>query len=145
MGFGLSSFGLSPYGTGTPETSAVPASGAAGSRYINPATRDYQQDPTTGQLAQMPSTRQRVLLALLTVQGSSSVYGRFGIKLPRKMGTSFEVEMRFAVRAALRHLTDAEKVIRIDSITVERGAGSRSRTTVSYTDLATGETDQASI
>ncbi len=139
-GVGLSSFGLSPYGTGTPVEGEAPPTGTAGSRYINPATRDYQQDPITKQLAQMPGVRQRVLLAVLTLANSSTVY-KGGIRQPRKMGTFFRAEMTQAVRATLRILTDVEKVIRIDSITVERGSGGRSRTTIEYTDLTTGASD----
>src|SRR5262245_27076239 len=140
-GIGLSSFGLSPYGTGTPVTGAAPPTGTAGSRYINPATRDYEQDSTTKQLAQMPAIRQRVLLAVIPAFHSSTVY-EGGIKTPRKMGTLFKTEMHNAVRATLKQLTDVEKVIRIDSITVERGGNSgRSRTTIEYTDLTTNLSD----
>lgn len=143
-GVGISSFGLSPYGTGTPATGEAPPTGSAGSRYINPATRDYEQDTTTKQLAQMPGVRQRVLLAVLTLARSSTVYPG-GIKQPRKMGTLFVAEMHQAVRATLRILTDVEKVVRIDTITVERGTGGRSRTTIEYTDLTTGEPDSVKV
>lgn len=144
-GLGLSSAGLCPYGTGTPITGAAPPTGQAGSRYINPATKDYEQDTTTKQLAQMPAIRQRVLLAVLTVFRSSTVYNG-GIKTPRKMGTLFETEMKQAVRATLRILTDVEKVVRIDSITVKRGGNSgRSMTTIEYTDLTTNLTDSVTV
>lgn len=144
-GFGVYPAGLAPFGLNTPIPVNAPATGAAGSRFINPATKDYQQDPTTGQLAQMPAVRQRVLLALLTLVNSSSVNPAFGVRLPRKMGTFFESEMRLAIRAALKQLTDVEKIVRIDGISVERGTGGRSRTTVSYTDLTTGQPDQVEI
>ena len=135
---------MTPFGLGTPIPTGDPPDGASGTRYLNPATRDYQVDTTTGQLAQMPSIRQRVLLALLTVRGSSTASPGFGIVAPRKMGEQFDVEMKQAVRSALKQLTDVEKVVRIDGIIVERGARSRSRTTVIFTDLITGEGDSVS-
>jgi len=144
-GFGVYPSCVSPYGLGTPTPAAEPASGPAGSRYINPATGDYEQDPTTRQLAQMPTTRQRVLLAVKTLQSSISVKRTFGIKLPRKMGTLFDSEMKQAVRSALHHLTDDEAVIRIDGITVVRGRAGRSETTIEWFDLETGKSDSLSF
>lgn len=144
-GYGVYPSAVSPFGLGTPIPAAAPPNGPSGTRFIDPATGDYKQDPTTKQLAQMPSTRQRVLIALKTVVKSSTVNPSFGIKPPRKMGTFFESEQTQAVRAALAHLTDTEQVIRIDAITVERGINSRSRTTVAFTDLTTGKTDKVAI
>jgi hypothetical protein len=119
--------------------------GESGTRFIDPATKDYRQDPTTRQLAQMPSTRQRVLIAVTTERRSASVNLQFGIKAPRKMGTFFESEQRQAVQAALRHLTETEQAIRVDAITVERGINGRSRTVISFTDLATGRPDKVAV
>lgn len=143
-GFGAYSFGLGPFGTGSPAEAPEPPTGSAGSRWIDPGTRDYALDGETGQLKQMPGVRQRVLLALATIQGSASTAPRFGVRLPTKMGTTFEAECRQATQAALRHLTDLEQVIRVDQILVERGARSRARVTVSYTDISTGERDSVS-
>lgn len=140
-GFGVYPSALSPFGLGTPIPAEEPAEGPSGSRYINPATGDYEQDPVTRQLAQMPATRQRVLLAVMTLRESSSVKRDFGIRLPRKMGTTFDSEMRQSVRTALRHLTDSDAVIRIDSIDIERARAGRSLTTVNFTDLTTGKPD----
>lgn len=142
MGWGTSPWGTGAYGLGTPVTAAAPPDGPAGSRYINPASRDYQLDSSTGQLAQMPPVRQRVLLTVMTVLGSSSVNPAIGTRAPRKMGTQFEAQTRASVRSAFHQMTDVEKVIRIDRIDVERGAGGRARTTIVYTDLTTEEQDQ---
>ena len=144
-GYGVYPSAMSPFGLGTPIPATPPPTGEAGTRYINPATGDYQQDPTTRQLAQMPSTRQRVLLATMTLRRSSSVNTTFGIDPPRRMGTFFDSEMKFAVRAALRHLTETEQVIRIDDITVERGINGRSRTTIAFTDLTTEKPDKVAV
>jgi hypothetical protein len=141
-GFGIYPSAVSPFGLATPIPATPPPSGPSGTRFINPATGDYQQDPTTRQLAQMPSTRQRVLLAVTTLKKSSTVNPNFGIRPPRKMGTLFDSEQRHAVRAALQHLTETEQVIRIDAITVERGISGRSRTIIDFTDLETGQPDK---
>jgi hypothetical protein len=131
-------------GLGTPVSADPPPDGAAGSRYLNPATRDYQIDGTTGQQAQMPMVRQQVLIALTTLAKSATTLDWLGIKLPRKMGNRFQGEVEVSVRSALRHLTDTQKVIHIDGITAERGAAGRGRITVSFTDLTTGKADKVS-
>ena len=135
-------FGSGPFGQGTPVDATAPPSGAAGSRFLNPATGSYQVDPVSGQLAQMPALRQRVLLALITVLGSSSALQTMGIGWPSKMAPSFTAEVTAAVKAALRQMVDVEGAMLIDGITVEQGTGGRARVTVSYTPTDTGESDE---
>ncbi len=144
-GFGSAPFGSSGVGLGVPVNSTDPPDGAAGCRYINPRTGDYEVDEDTRQLKQMPATRQKVLLALKTLYGSSSILPTWGIQAPKKMGDTFEADMQAAVRAALRTLTDVQKVIRIDNIIVQKGAGGRSKTTVVYTDTSSGVDDRVTI
>jgi hypothetical protein len=132
-------------GLGTPVSASAPAEGPAGSRYIDQATKDYAQDPGTGQLKQMPKVRQQVLLAVTTLLGSASTLNKFGIRMPRKMGDRFQAEMTNSVRAALRHLTDTQKVIRLDGVTAVHGRGGRGLTTISWTDLTTGKPDQVTL
>ena len=84
---------------------------------MNPATGDYEQDLVTGQFAQMPPLRQRVVLALRTLLRSSAAVPTMGVELPRKMGTTYAAEVRNAVLVALRQLVEVEKVMRIDGIT----------------------------
>jgi phage baseplate assembly protein W len=134
--------GSGPFGLGTPATSEPPPTGPAGSRYLNPATRDFEVDQVTGQFAQMPPVRQRVLLALITIRGSSSVLPSFGVHVPPKMNELFEAQVRNSVASALRQLTDVEQVIRVDRIDVERGTGGRALITVSYTNLQSGEEEE---
>jgi hypothetical protein len=143
LGMGVAPMGSSPMGVGQPEDAPPPPTGHGGCRFINAATGDYEIDPVTGQYAQMPPVRQRVLIALLTIRGSNSANPALGIKRPRKMGDRFQAEMEQAVRESLRQLTEVENVMAIDFILVERGAGGRARVTVSYEDLTTGERDQA--
>jgi len=142
----ISQIALTPFGIGTSApTGSTPPSGAAGTRYINPATRDYEIDTATGQLKQMPTARQRVLLAVLTLQRSVSIDIQRGIKLPRKMTPTFEVEMQQSVRTALFQLTDVEKIVLLQGVDVVRGESGRSMTTIRFIDLTTGESTEVSF
>lgn len=143
FGLGLMSFGTGPAGIYEPATVVPIPIGATGSRYINPNTGDYQIDKKTGHMAQMPKTRQRVLLALSTLKSSATAVPAFGFRPPRKIGSSFDAEMKFAVRSALKHLTiEQSPVIQIQEIIVKRTGASRSEVTVVYIDLLSGNTDQ---
>jgi phage baseplate assembly protein W len=137
-GLGNSALGTSPFGLGTPVAAAVLPTGSAGSRFIAPGTGDYEHDAETGQLKQMPRSRQKVLLALKTERGSSSVLREFGLLRPRKIDGAIERTAYNAVRAALYHLTDVERCIRLDSVLVGARAGGRLTLTVAFTDLETG-------
>lgn len=141
-GAGTIEAGFGPCGLGTPISGEPAPLPGAGSRYINPATRDYEQNAVTKQLKQMPAVRQRVLLALITVVGSSTAMTGLGVRLPRKMGTTYEAEVRAQVMLALNQLVQVEKVIRVDAIDVLRGSGGRSQITVSYTETSTGLQDR---
>lgn len=127
------SAGSGPFGAGTPVTTEAPPTGAAGSRYINPATKDYEQDARSKQLAQMPAVRQQFLLVLTTILASSTTLQRFGIGAPRKMGDSFETEMKQEIVRRSAHITELQRAARIDNIKVEKGSGGRARITLSYT------------
>lgn len=133
------------FGVGESEEAAAPPDGPSGTRFLNPASRDYEVDDFTGHLKQMPALRQRVLLALMTELGTSTVRPEFGVQRPRKMGNRFEADMQAAVRAALAHIVNAGE-IQIDGVDVLRGAGGRAQVTVRYRDPATPEeTQDASV
>jgi hypothetical protein len=61
------------------------------------------------------------------------------------MGDQYANEVLVRVRTALRHLTDQQKVIRLDGVKTEKGMGGRSRITVSFTDISTGKADEVTI
>ena len=146
-GIGLQGAGITAAGIGTYTTIVEPADPSNGSRYINPYTRDFELDPSTLQLAQMPGTRQLVLLALATIQGSSTALPSLGVKMPSKIGASFVADVTASVRSALAHLTrEDDPVIALESVKVERAnVPGRGIVTVSYTDLASGETDEVNV
>lgn len=140
-GFGAMPFGGGPFGLATPPAPAEATTGGGGSRFIDPTSKDYGVDSATGQYAQMPPTRQQVLIALTTLFNSSGVTN-FGVRLPKRMGDTFEAECKSAVASALRHLTEIQKVIRVDLVKIDKGAGGRARITVQWFDLVTGQRDQ---
>ena len=145
-GAGAAPAGSSAAGIGTVATVAAAPKPGAGSRFINQLTGDYEVDPTTGQYAQMPPVRQRVMLALTTVIGTSTAQPQLGLKAPRKIKSTYVAEMQIAVRSALRHLTREDApVIRIQAIDVVKIGVGRVRVTVSYLDLTTGRPDTAAI
>ncbi len=142
-GFGLFSAGTGAFGLGTPTVAPAEPTGTIGSRWINAATRDYEIDPGTGNLKQMPSVRQQVLLAIATIEGSATSSPRFGVAVPNKMGTTFEAECKNACRSALNHLTSAvPPIIRINNMLVVKGKNSRAEITIDFTDLITDEDDR---
>lgn len=135
----------SPFGIGTPVTATEPPTGKLSlSRYLNPGTGAPQADSATGHLATMPRVRQRFLILLRTLRGSSSVLPEFGLDLPVKMDGTFERRCEASIRAGAASMTDVEKVARIDGIAVTRLALGRVHVVVSFTDLTTGTADQAS-
>lgn len=145
-GFGSSAFGTFAFGVGVPAALTATPLPEAGSRFINPRTRDFEVDSNTEQLAQMPKTRQRVLLAVTTVRSSSTAIPGMGLAMPDRIGGAFETQTRFAYRSALAHLTREESpVIQIDDIKVEVYAVGKVLVTISYTDLATGEPDTVAV
>lgn len=139
-GLGNAPLGRSPYGLvyEAPTTAQPDASSLR--RWLDPITGQYVL-AADGSFEQMPAIRQRVVLALGTVQGSIGVLADFGKSSPNIMGTRFAAEEEAAVRLALRQLTDVEAVIRIDRITIERSSQipGRWRTTVSYVETATDQ------
>lgn len=145
-GFGLFSAGTGPFGLWSPDEAPAQATGSVGSRWIDPATRDYAVNPGTSNLLQMPSVRQQVLLALMTVELSAATAPRFGVSVSSKMDNKFENQTKDSCRIALRHLTEPDPpVIRINNITVTKGRNSRAGILVDYTDLSTGERDTAEV
>ena len=116
--------------------------GLGDARFINPSTG--QPEIVNGQFGKMPRTRQRVMLAMGTALGSASASQKVGVRRPPKMGNGFENELKQALLAALRQLTDVERLISIRRIDVIRNM-TRSQATVSYVDLVTGSNQVASI
>lgn len=147
-GYGIQGAGVTAAGIGEPATIVDNPEPSDGSMYINPYTKDYELDASTGQLAQMPPVRQMVLLALSTIKGTATALPWLGISYPSKITQSFESECIASVNAALSHLTrEDDPQITIDRVSVEVASGiqGRAKITVSYTDLTTGEYDAVSI
>lgn len=138
MGLGISPCGGFPLGFGEPTAAGAPPTLTQCSREIDPATKDYSINASTKGFSRMTGTRQRVVLAITTAFQSSTVQRTWGIRTAPKMGWSFEQEQEASIREALRQMAEVERVIAIESITIERGSGGRSRATISWRDLTTG-------
>jgi phage baseplate assembly protein W len=143
MGFGISPVGGFPVGFGEVTSASAPPPLSQCSRYINPYTRDYEMG-TYGSFKRMTPIHQRVQLTLSTLQGSSAVMQSWGVSKPPKISASFAADADARIREALSVMTDVEKVLRVDNVTVET-ANRRSKVTVSFTDLTTNTQAQASI
>lgn len=144
-GFGTQPYGTSQYGIGVPASPDMLPIGPSGfTRWIDPVTGDYATDSTTGHFEQTTALRQRVLIRLRTVLGSSTAFMLRGMKLPKKIGAGFAEQVQQAVRDCLRQETDIEKVMEILSITVET-SGARSATHLRYKDLTTGATEDVRV
>lgn len=133
LGFVESGFVSGEFGAGSPEDLDAPLKVTGGSRYLNTATRDYEHDSVLGSLRQMPQLHQRIAIAVTTDPRSSSALRKLGLERPRKIGPVFDAEMQAAVRAALKHITDAGDMI-INSIKVERSFGGRSQMIIDFDD-----------
>lgn len=125
-----------------PQEATAPPDGPSGSPWINPRTRDYELDPDTRQLKQMPELRQRVYLKLGTRRGSMLSDPTFGIELPKKIGLTFDDELRANINTAFARETQIDKIMRIDGIKIENTQTGRVAVTLSYTDLNTEQPDE---
>lgn len=143
MGIGTTPLGpTTPAGFAVaPELADPPTDYPTESRFIDPISKDWVPDTGNSyEWQRMPTTRQRVFLALTTVKGSNAALFGFGFDLPRKMDSAFDRRVTTAVQSALYQLLQVERRITLDSVSVERTA-QRAVITVSYTDLETGEED----
>jgi len=144
-GLGDSPVGLStPFGVGVPDEAVAPPTVAPEqARFIDPISRDYVV-ADDGEYQRMPRLRQRVLLALTTEQGSSSVLQQFGFNPPNRIDTTFERRATNSVQSALAFLITA-KELHLDAVSVALPRPGRVRLSVSYTDLLTGKADTVHI
>jgi hypothetical protein len=131
--------GLTPFGFGTPVTAPEPFTAPpALSRFINSGTGQYELDSLTGQFRGMPPLRQRVLLVATMEFGSSSALRNLGIERPTKIDNTFRARMENAVKRAYYYLTDVEKIMRIDFISINKLSSGRVSVSIEYTDVEFG-------
>jgi phage baseplate assembly protein W len=137
-GFGAP-WAVTPYGSGTPISTAAPPGLIYRAAYIDPITRDYVV-VDDGNLGRMPIVRQQMLLALLTQKGSSTVLPNFGLELPKKIDENTPRLVRFAVERAVAHITGRQRAKLLD-VVVEQPTMIRLQLTVSYRDLTIDAND----
>lgn len=140
MAFGTDPFGGTVFGLFAPTVGATYPR-TTGPRFIDPATGDYVLD-SSGQPQRMPSTRQRVLIALKQLLNSGP--DGLGLKVPSRITSQFQAEMNVAVERALAHLTRTpDPTISDLVVSVVSTDGGRALTGVIYTDNVTGLRDGA--
>lgn len=137
-GLGTMALGTSPLGFGDPtEATAPPKPQTLFSTWVSPALKDYEIDPETRQLGEVPAILGRIIYLLTQEKGSSSLLPNDGIEYPVLVTEDFDKRVEASVRKALRQLTTVERVITVDAVVVEL-AGARTRYLLRYTDLTTG-------
>ncbi len=135
-------FADQPFGLGTPVAAVAPPKGEITlSRFIDPVTSDFAINEATGHLQEMPSVRQRFLILASTILGSSSVLPNLGIDLPVLIDDTFARRVDVSVRASARHMTDVERVARIDRVVVDPGSLGRVAVRIEYFDFTLGQAD----
>lgn len=146
-GFGSDTIGVGPYGLGTPTSATDTSAGkiyrdektgsSLGSRKINPITRQYEFD-SYGRIVGMPDVQQMVQIALST-EARSSVIAELGheLNLIESFTPNHEQTVRSTIERALSDLIK-RKLVRLDSVKVERFNTSGAIITVNWTDLTTG-------
>jgi phage baseplate assembly protein W len=141
-GYGLAPIGYFPFGLYSPQENEAANISVPGARYLDPVEKDFTAS-VDGNLDTMPSVRQRVLLALSTGLGTSSVLPDFGNAIPtiKKIDQRFEILLKDSVKTALYQLTDIEKVIIIEDIIIDQNIQGRVSYTVVYNDLTTNKLD----
>lgn len=140
-----SGFGSTPFGVGAPVDGPAPPVGIPQlSRYLDPVTKDFSVDPTNGHLRTMPPVRQRFLLIIATLKGSSATLPELGLDFSNIIDDSFERRVDTSVRLSARQMTEIEKVARIDAVTVQTSALGRALILIAYEDLTLGITDTVS-
>ena len=104
---------------------------------------DYQVNGT-GDLVKTTPTMQRATILLRTALDSIGFDPKLGLDVPRAIDATWERRVRIAIETALLPMT-SDGSIRIDRIDIERSLAFRAHVTVTYTVLATGEEEIASI
>lgn len=147
-GAGTQPAGISPFGLGEPDTALFTPGGAVnvntstglqeGARFIDPYTKQYVYDATTGRAIGMPATRQRVQLAAMTALRSSAQLSLgHNLAAIQTMGDDYEMQVTSTLTAALQPLVDDGSIV-LNGIDVLRAdARSGSRNVIRFTDLTT--------
>lgn len=144
MGCGTSAHGTSPMGFGAPTVSGVLApegsgrtvTGAVAAVEIDPITRDFVVDSTTGSESSMPATDQRVYLCLATLKGTRTSYESEGLATPQAINGDMTNQVQELVRLAMAPvLNDGSATL--DTVIVESD-NNRLFAAVTWTDVATG-------
>lgn len=130
----------SPLGTGIPATADQRPPGASFSRYLD-GKGQYVINAETGRYENMPPVRQRLVIALRHLMGSSTV-APDGMRYPKIVSKRTKNELQTEVRRVSRQMTEIEKVMKLEDVIIEPTEwASRVIVTVKFEDLTTGQQD----
>lgn len=128
IGIGIAPSGTSPAGVGAPVTTGplaktgwqMSSTGAVSSVEIDPNTKDYVFDPTTGSEEGMGDIEQRVWLLCQTRRGSRTNYQDSGLATPRRITPNLkqqvEAEFKLALAPAIEDGSILIKSIEVESL-----------------------------
>lgn len=147
-------YGRQPYGVGTPavlqDTGGKVLSNPyygnrEGSRKIDPRTRDYVLDSTTGRILGMTNPQQLVYLAVSTTRGSSAVQA-LGHELGKidRISANFTRRVDGALRAAVQHIVD-RGLIEVVAIEVQVLRPGQGFARLRWRDTATGHEEETLV
>jgi hypothetical protein len=146
--------GTQPYGSGTPTVAqdggSVTLKNAVsgeqdGSRRLDPFTRDYVLDSTTGRVKGMSDTQQLVYLAVCTDKGTSSMRSLGQeLRLIERITSNFARRVDSTLRTAVQHLVD-RKLIEVAGTQVDIVRPGVARVLLQWRDLASGNEEETLI
>jgi hypothetical protein len=143
-----------PYGSGTPAV-AQDGGGLAlknftsgeqdGSRRIDPLTKDYVLDATTGRIKGMNDTQQLVYMAVATTKGTSAMQSLGQeLMLIQRITSNFARRVDSTLRAAVQHIVD-RKLIEVVGTQVDVVRPGVARVLLQWRDLASGNEEETLI
>ncbi len=143
LGLGFAPLGFVPLGFGAPATADQIPRGNSPYSFIDPSTGDFTSTLTPGILDAMTKNSQRVLLALMTEQGSSTALPDFGNAANKlgKIDETFDGQLKDRIYTALTQLTSVEKVITVTSIIINEISPGHINYSVFFYDLEREEAD----
>lgn len=122
----------------------VPVGPPSLTAYRDPAAKNFAIDPATLQQRGTSPARAVALVVMQTVAGTS-LRGGAGIRVPQKIGESFNQTIATEVHSALRQAQIRDRLLSVDAVFVKRYPLGRVTVGVRFHDLTTGRDDEVEV